>query len=124
LQVDTPTGYIKILPRAYINAAVIATDGIDNGDINTWIRYTSGFEIVRDTIDGGFTTNDVPSDVQIATTMYVNYLYQLDSLSGTVGGFSTQTYSQKNVAGEQSPLVQGAKELLKPYKSYIALGSQ
>lgn len=117
LQVMTAEGIFKILPNftAYtqttlpLNQLSTAT--------NLWVRYRGGFEVDQDS-----SVNEVPKNVQMATALYVSYLFSSFDVESGVESFRTQTYSQKNVVdADKDPVLTRINNLLKPYRIFNAL---
>lgn len=103
LQLDKSASIIRITPTINIINAVSLPTGLYNNNSNLWVRYTSGYE-----------SADVPFDVKLATALYVDYLYSMDSMDGGVDSFSTQTYSQKS-GTKESPKIERVMSMLAPY---------
>lgn len=117
LQLDSESGVLKVLAQVYTTAAIPYGFYANSRSINTWVRHTSGYEITSPTV------NEVPDDVREATALMVSYLFEVDQMDGTAKSYKTQTYSQTNVAGDESPKVMEIKEILQPYMLYTAVGS-
>lgn len=122
IQIDYNSGILKVLPdfNSLVLARLPEIDTVSSS--NFWVRYTSGFEIVK--AGGGFTTNDVPKSVQIATAMYVSYLFDIQERVSGLQSFKTQTYSESNSDGNfDDPKLSAFKSLLNPYRKMHTFGT-
>lgn len=112
LQIMEEEGIVKILPTFSTTASVPYPFYIDNTSTNVWIRYESGFDV---DYSGTHSTNEVPFDVQLATSFLVDYLFAgFDTPSG-IKSFRTQTYSQENSTADNDPSYSKALNILNKY---------
>jgi hypothetical protein len=105
MQIDTSLGVIKIIPDALSTILTSVPIVTMPNHVNIWIRYVSGYAVA-----------DIPKDLQMATALYLTYLYEQSKSDGSVESFSTQTYSQKNTGGKGSGKMMTIEALLKKYK--------
>lgn len=105
IQVLTREGIVRILPNFSIYTATsLPISEFDNSTC-LWIRYTSGYTVV-------------PEEVKLATSLYVDYLFQSFDTTSGVDTFSTQTYSQKQSKVGDDTKLGAIKEILKSYINY------
>lgn len=112
-QIDTVSGFAKILPNILTTAASQIQNR--NDSVNVWIRYTAGYAV--DYSDSN-TINEVPMAVRRATAKYVDYLFASDGFTPGIKEFRTQTYQQKNstAGGDDDPVLSMINKLLTPYR--------
>ena len=107
LQVMTDEAIVKILPTVMTTALTPYPFYLKKDACNVWIEYTSGY-----------TSADVPSQVQIATALYVDYLYGVFDAPAGIESFRTQTYSQNNATPDKDPKLTQIRDMLRPYILY------
>ena len=117
-QVSPNEGIVKVLPVLNPYVQVTIPSYVWGASTNLWFRFTSGYHVDYST---GVAINDVPAPVQMATAMYVDYLYNMSNTAGGVSSFRTQTYSETRVGGEDDPLIKSIKMILQPYLIRLAL---
>lgn len=113
LQVMEEEAIVKILPTYSTTASVPYPFYLDNTATNIWIRYESGFDV---DYSGTSTTNEVPYNVRMATSLLVDYLFASFDVQSGIDSFSTQTYSQKNSSAKNDAVLSRVSDLIKNYK--------
>jgi len=113
LQVMEEEAIVKILPTYSTTASVPYPFYIDNTSTNIWIRYESGYDVDYSSTS---TTNEVPYNIRMATSLLVDYLFASFDVQSGVDSFSTQTYSQKNSTAKNDAVLSRVSDLIKNYK--------
>ena len=113
LQILTEESIVKILPTVMTTALVPYPFYLKKDACNVWVEYKSGYKIDRTDLQN--IVNDVPYDVQLATSLYVDYLYSSFDMTAGITSFKTQTYSQTGSTPDNDPKLQAIKALLRPY---------
>jgi hypothetical protein len=104
---------VKILPTFNPYALVTLPSYYFPVTTNLWVEFTSGYAVDYST---GMAVNDVPMPVQMATAMYVDYLFsRFNNLQGGASQYSTQTFSTTFAIGDNDPVYASIKTLLQPY---------